>query len=141
MPQLAAPKLFAKAAAAAAMLFCTPTTVQLHTNHSLAHTTCTYMHMAATAQLTKCAMMPVTATTNLLMSAKVRGCVHVGHTDLHVIAIGCIERSRSASASLCQLCSAHQLQQTEALSICYAKLLPVLTLQQHSRHKQVTWLG
>jgi len=53
---------------------------------------------------------------------------------LHVIAIGGIHRGGSACASLGQLRSANKLQQAETLSVCHAKLLPVLALQHKQLH-------
>lgn len=53
---------------------------------------------------------------------------------LHVIAVGGIQRGGSACASLGQFRSANKLQQAETLSICHAKLLPVLALQRKQLH-------
>jgi hypothetical protein len=144
MPQLAAPRLFASAAAAAAMLPCNQNTalslplnnfrakwvlylVVMHKRYTQLQTDAISVHRLGCSQCWLSGMLISVSrhygTHEQSMHFK-RFSAH-----LHVIAIGGIKRGGSACASLGQLCSANKLQQAETLSICHAKLLPVLALQ------------
>ncbi len=145
MPQLAAPRLFASAAAAAAMLPCNQNTALPVPLNKGQVVSISLLHALKLHTIAKAISVQKLGGSQCWLLCMLNGVSrHFQRHEhfmqfqrcsahLHVIAIGGVQRGSSACAGLGQLRSANKLQQAETLSICHAKLLPVLALQ----HKQL----